>query len=441
MNTIHINKIKPNDHNPRYITQEDYNDLLESLKGYAGMSITNRIKLDEDNMILGGNMRIRAMKQLGWTDIYYDRFTREEAEFTNTERAKHGMEPLTYEEQCRAFIIKDNIHQGSWDWDILANEYTQEELWDLGLEVPDAISMEEENLNEDDYEMPEDMTPSDIKDGDVFQIGPHRLICGDATKPKTYSKLLDKGQNFDAIITDPPYNVNYEGGTGLKIENDNMLDSQFHEFLLAFFKASLERTQAGGSIYVWHADSEGLNFRSAMTKAGWLTKQCLIWVKSALVMGRQDYQWKHEPCLYGWRPGGPHYFIKDRTKTTTLEDEELDLSKMTKKEMTKLLEKILSDPYTTTIKHAKPRRNDVHPTMKPVLLIGDLIKNSTKPGQIIGDPFLGSASTMVAAHQLKRICYGMELDPKYCKVILDRMTKLEPGIAITKNGKEYELQH
>lgn len=274
---------------------------------------------------------------------------------------------------------------------------------DWGVDIPE-FEAEKVEAKEDDYEIPDEIK-TDIVLGDLFEIGEHRLLCGDSTDSDSVAKLMN-GEKADMVMTDPPYNVAYKGGTGLTIMNDEMDNDSFYTFLLLFYKAFADVTKDGGAWYVWHADSEGVNFRKAFQESGLLMKQCLIWVKNALVMGRQDYHWKHEPCLYGWKAGAAHYFTNDRTKTSV-------------------------------IHHDKPLKNGEHPTMKPILLLAPLIENSSKPKWIVGDPFLGSGSTMVAAHQLNRKCYGMELDPKYCQVIIDRMLKLDPSLKVLKNGKPY----
>jgi DNA modification methylase len=242
----------------------------------------------------------------------------------------------------------------------------------------------------------------------------------------------------DMVMTDPPYNLDYQGGTGMKIMNDKMDGDSFYQFLYDFYTALGAYTKAGGAWYVWHADTNGSAFRRAWNDAGLCLKQCLIWVKNQMVLGRQDYQWKHEPCLYGWKEGAAHYFVDDRTKTTVIEDN-VNIAKLTKEQMKKMLTEILSDKTATTVLRAdKPSKSIEHPTMKPILLIAPLIQNSSKQGWIVSDGFLGSGSTMVAAHQLNRKCYGMELDPKYCQVIVDRMLKLDPTLTITRNGQPYK---
>jgi site-specific DNA-methyltransferase (adenine-specific) len=222
------------------------------------------------------------------------------------------------------------------------------------------------------------------------------------------------------------------------IENDKMDDNSFYKFLYDFYLALGTFTKQGGSWYVWHTDNERINFTKAFKDSGMYFSQCLIWVKNNLVLGRLDYQKKHETCLYGWKEGAGHYFTNQRTNTTVIEDK-LDIKKLTKDEMKKMLTEMLRDKTKSTVIHCdKPHQSDLHPTMKPILLIAPLIENSSRVGEIVADGFLGSGSTMVAAHQLKRRCFGMELEPKYCAVIIDRMAKLDPSLKITRNGKEYK---
>jgi DNA modification methylase len=223
-----------------------------------------------------------------------------------------------------------------------------------------------------------------------------------------------------------------------KITNDKKSDSNFYIFLQDFFTGMAAHAKAGGGWYIWHADSEGANFRTAMVQSGILLKQCLIWVKNVFVMGRQDYQWKHEPCLYGWKEGAAHTFTPERTHSTVFEYEQ-DFNSLTKKELVKLITHMTSELPSTVIECDKPSRNGEHPTMKPIALLGELIQNSSSIGEIVADPFGGSGSTMVASEQLKRKCRMMELDPKYCQVILDRMMKLDESLPITKNGKKYAI--
>lgn len=435
---VPISEVKLNDDNPRYIKDEKFQKLLNSIDDLSSMMQMREIMVDENMVAIGGNMRLRACIRLGWTEVPIKIYTRELAEEDIKKRKAKGSN-VTYEDLCAEMIIKDNVAYGEWDWEIVGNNYDQDDLVDWGLDVPDVTSTTHKEAEEDDYEPTAyDKIKTDIVLGDIFEIGPHKLICGDSTQTDTYAALF-QDKLADLVVTDPPYNVNYEGGTGMTIQNDDMEDSAFYNFLYDFHVALMAYTKDGGAWYVWHADSEGLNFRKAFIEAGLELKQCLIWVKNALVMGRQDYQWKHEPCLYGWKPGAAHYFTSDRTNTTVIEDVE-DYEKMTKKDLLKIVEEIMSDKTKTTIlRHDKPRKNDVHPTMKPIKLIGELIANSSTPGELVADGFLGSGSTMVASHQLGRTCYGVELDPKYCQVILERMQALDPDLTIKRNGKKYTL--
>ena len=281
--------------------------------------------------------------------------------------------------------------------------------------------------------------------GDIWQLGNHRLMCGSSTSQEDVDKLLD-GAVMDLCVTDPPYNVNYgslqeqQEKVGKsknihdKILNDNMDDESFHLFLYDFYTQMMRSLKEGGVYYIFHADTEGLNFRSALKECGGSVKETLIWVKNALVLGRQDYHWKHEPCLYGWKEGAGHYFINDRTQTTVFEDK-VDLEKLTKDELIDMCKELMDEQVPTTIIHEdKPMRNDVHPTMKPIKLIGRLVKNSSRPKENVIDFFGGSGSTLIACEQLGRKCYTMELDPQYIDVIIDRWEKLTGEKAVLLNG-------
>jgi site-specific DNA-methyltransferase (adenine-specific) len=417
MQRVPIGTIKNNPNNPRVIKDDKFKKLVQSIKDLPEMAEVRPVVVNTDMVVLGGNMRLKAMREAGWKDV--------------------PIQVVDWDEdKQRQFIIKDNVSGGEWDWEMLANEWDTEELQEWGLDLPDFDNAKELEAEEDDYEMPDELK-TDIVLGDLFEIGPHRLLCGDSTQTDTWGKVMN-GCLADMVMTDPPYNVDYQGGTGMKIMNDKMDGDSFYQFLYDFYTALGAYTKAGGGWYVWHADSEGANFRLAMKNAGIMVKQCLIWVKNALVMGRQDYQWKHEPCLYGWKEGAAHYFVDNRTNTTVIEDN-LNIAKLTKEQMKKMLTEILSEKTPTTILRAdKPQKNTEHPTMKPILLIAPLIQNSSKEGWIVSDAFLGSGSTMVASHQLNRKCYGMELDPKYCQVIVDRMLKLDPTLEVKRNGLPYK---
>lgn len=382
---VKLSEIKNNPNNPRILKDDKFAKLVKSIKEFPKMLEIRPIVVNSDMVVLGGNMRLKACKEAGLKEVPIVL-----------------ADDLTEDEQ-KQFIIKDNVGFGEWDWDMLANEWEADLLEDWGLDVPDFSITEEPTAEEDDYEMPDEVQ-TDIVLGDLFEIGEHRLLCGSSTETDNWSKIFES-QLADLVVTDPPYNVAYTGKTkdALTIKNDSMNDGDFYQFLYDFYTALGAYTKAGGSWYVWHADSEGANFRKAMADAGIMVKQCLIWVKQSMVMGRQDYQWKHEPCLYGWKEGAAHNWYSDRKQTTVLE-------------------------------FNRPSRNAEHPTMKPVELISYQIQNSSKIGDLVSDGFLGSGTTMVASHQLKRKCYGMELDPKYCQVIVDRMKKLDASLVIKKNG-------
>jgi DNA modification methylase len=382
--TTAITELRLNKDNPRVIKDDKFKKLVKSIQEFPQMLEIRPIVVNDEMVVLGGNMRLKACIEAGLKEVPIIKAS-----------------SLTPEQQ-KEFIIKDNVGFGEWEWDVLANEWNVEKLTDWGLDIPDYEPKVLE-AEEDDYQIPEHLK-TDIVIGDLFEIGPHRLLCGDSTQTDTFAKLFEN-QLADLVVTDPPYNVAYEGKTrdALTIQNDNMSDDSFYQFLYDFYTALGSYTKAGGAWYVWHADSEGANFRSAMKNAGIMVKQCLIWVKNSMVMGRQDYHWRHEPCLYGWKEGAAHGWYSDRKQTTILEFD-------------------------------RPSRNAEHPTMKPISLIAYQINNSSKQGDIVADGFGGSGTTMVAAHQLKRKAYLVEFDPKYCQVIIDRMRKLDPSLIIKKNG-------
>lgn len=405
-----VGSIVPNPANPRTISAHKFKKLVQSIKDFPQMLDLRPIVVDENMVVLGGNMRLKACIEAGLWEVPVIK-----------------AEQLT-EKQKEEFIIKDNVGFGEWDWDMLANEWEAQSLEDWGMDLP-VVEAPEPEVREDDYEMPAKVK-TDIVQGDLFQIGPHRLLCGDSTKEA--AKLFN-GETANLVVTDPPYNVDYEGTNGMKILNDKMPEEKFFFFLLDAFTQFNEHLTKGGAWYVFHSDSVGVQFREALTQSGVELKQVLIWVKNSIVLGRQDYQWKHEPILYGWKPGAAHYFTPERTHATVIEDPEVDLSTLKKSELLELIK-----TESTILRYDKPRRNDVHPTMKPINLLAHLIRNSSKHSDIITDPFLGSGSTMVASHQLGRTCYGMELDPNYCQVILERMHNLDPSLPITRNGNPWK---
>ena len=317
--------------------------------------------------------------------------------------------------------------------------YTEEEVESFF----DALSDE---LNEEISEI-EAMEPPEepiTRSGDIWEIGCHRLLCGDSTKSEDVERLMN-GKKADMALTDPPYNVAITNSQGMTIENDDMEAGEFQEFLDKAFKNMSAAIKEGGSFYVWFATREHIAFETALQKNDLSPRQELIWNKNTFTLGRQDYQWKHEPCLYGWKNGAPHYFTDDRRQSTVIEDERPDFKKMKKEEMAKLLEEIYSDKVSTTvIDEPKPLVADLHPTMKPIKLLARLIRNSSKQGDLVLDLFGGSGSTLISCEQLNRTNYTMEYDPKYCDVIVRRYirsTGATTGIRLIRNGKELEREH
>lgn len=374
--------------NPRSIKGVKFDKLKQSITNYPEMLSWRSLLVyplgNGKYIIVGGNMRYRAMKELGHKEAPVFIIPKE-----------------TPIEKIKAYTILDNNGFGEWDWDLLANEWETFELDDWGVDLPafdesptDDEDGDEGNVAEDDFDEDKDGVEPRTNKGDIWVLGEHRLMCGDSTKASMIQELLS-GEKVDLYITDPPYNVAYEGGTkdALTILNDEMGDDSFRDFLVNAFMAVDSVLKEGASFYIWHADSEGYNFRYAVKHCGWLMKQCLIWKKNAMVLGRQDYQWKHEPCLYGWKAGASHNWYSDRKQTTVLE-------------------------------FNKPNRNAEHPTMKPIELFAYQIQNSSRKGDIVLDSFGGSGTSIIACEQLNRKCYMMELDPHYCDVIVARWEKL-----------------
>lgn len=406
--------------NPRVIRDQKFRLLKKSIEEDPEMLGLREILLfpyQGKNIIIGGNMRYQALKDLGYTTAIVKILP---ADFTP--------------EKLRAIVIKDNSGFGEWDWDALADEWEAAQLIDWGLDVPDLGNVKaDEEAEEDDYNPSDDLEkPAKSREGDIYALGRHRLICGDSTDPQIID-ILCGSTVVDLYLTDPPYNVDYasknkalnaaEKGNRIQkeIANDRMADGQFREFLNKALNAADRHLKPGGVFYIWHAGTEGFNFISAVRDTGWEFKQVLIWNKNNMVLGRQDYQWKHEPCLYGWKPGAGHYFIDSRSQLTVYANEagEFEPEKMTKAELVDLVKKIGQLP-TDLIDEDKPLRSADHPTMKPLKLMGRCVKNSTRPAEVVLDSFGGSGSTLMACEQLGRVCFTVELDPHYVDVIIKR---------------------
>ena len=336
-----IDELKPYKNNPRH-NDVAVEAVANSIKEF-GFKVP--IILDKDDEIIAGHTRLKAAKQLGLEDvpcIIADDLT---------------------DEQIKAFRLADNkvAELADWDFDSLKAELEELDGMDLDFDMADFGFEEFDDIDdvvEDEYEIdiPEETT---IKAGDIYQLGRHRLMCGDSTDPDNVKRLVG-GVMVDMFLTDPPYNVNYNGKTkdNLKIKNDDMEDKDFREFLIKAFSCANDVMKEGAVYYIWHADSEGYNFRGACKEVGWTVRQCLIWNKNSLVVGRQDYQWKHEPCLYGWKDGAGHLWASDRKQTTVIDMD-------------------------------RPLKSELHPTMKPIALFDYQIKNNTKGGDVVLDLFGG----------------------------------------------------
>ena len=396
MQLVPIEKLVPYVNNARTHSPEQIKKLRSSLREFG---FINPVIIDRDYGVIAGHGRILAAKEEGIKDIpcvFADHLT---------------------EAQKKAYIIADNrmAMDAGWDEELLRVEIEalQAEAFDLSLtgfdekELADLFQ-EDSEVEDDDFDVDGELKePAVTQMGDVWTLGRHRLVCGDSTKEETYEVLM-QGQKANLVLTDPPYNVNYEGAAG-KIKNDNMAGDKFYQFLLDAF-TNMEKVMANdASIYVFHADTEGLNFRKAFADAGFYLSGCCIWMKPSLVLGRSPYQWQHEPCLYGWKKKGKHQWYADRKQTTIWSFE-------------------------------KTKKNTDHPTMKPIPLLAYPIKNSTMSNTLVLDPFGGSGSTLIACEQTDRSCFTIELDEKFCDVIVKRYIEQVGSadeVSVLRDGKTY----
>lgn len=384
-----LKELKPAAYNPRKKLKKgdkEYEKIKQSLLkfGYVDPIIVN-----EDLTVIGGHQRLTVLKDLDY------------------ETAKCVIVDLPKEDE-KALNIALNKITGQWDEALLADLLLdlQESDFNLDLtgfeppEIDDILSnVHDKELSEDEFDVEEELKkPTVSRHGDIWQLGKHRVICGDSTKAETYKQLLDD-RKANLVVTDPPYNVDVEETAG-KILNDNMSDGDFYQFLLSMFTQVENHMETDASIYVFHADTEGLNFRKAFKDAGFYLSGCCIWKKNSLVLGRSPYQWQHEPCLYGWKKKGKHQWFSDRKQTTIWE-------------------------------YDRPKSSKDHPTMKPIQLMAYPIQNSSMRGTIVLDPFLGSGSTLIAADQTGRVCYGIELDEKFVDVIVKRYIEVTGDTEVT----------
>lgn len=386
-----IEELNPYENNAKLHPKEQIDQIVRSMEEFGN---NDPIAIDENNVIIEGHGRLLALKQMGEKEV-------------PVIRLKH----LT-DEQKRAYILAHNqltLNTG-FDEEILAAELESIvgiDMTDFGFDL-DVVDVVEEltDVEEDsDFDVTPPKEPKS-KPGDLYQLGNHRLLCGDSTSLDDVAKLMG-GEQADMLLTDPPYNVAYEGATEdkLTIQNDDMEDEDFRQFLRDVYASADSAMKPGASFYIWHADSEGYNFRGAAHDVGWTIRQCLIWNKNTLVLGRQDYHWKHEPCLYGWKDGASHNWYGNRKQTTVMDFD-------------------------------KPTRNGEHPTMKPVPLFAYQMEMSSKKGDNVLDLFGGSGTTMIAAEQLGRNAYLMELDPRYVDVIVNRWEELTGQKAQLVEGGE-----
>jgi site-specific DNA-methyltransferase (adenine-specific) len=375
---MRVEDLIPYARNARTHNDEQITQIAASIREFGFM---NPVLIDGDSNIIAGHGRVLAARKLGLEEVpcvIHDHLT---------------------ETQRKAYILADNklALNAGWDDDLLRLELCElvdlgfdMELTGFGLDEIDALAAEKSEGLTDPDEVPDVPEEPTTKPGDVWLLGRHRLMCGDSTSVDDLERLC-AGSLVDMWLTDPPYNVAYEGKTkdALKIQNDAMDDDSFRQFLRDAYVAADSVMKPGAVFYIWHADSEGYNFRGAARDAGWTVRQCLIWKKQSMVMGRQDYHWKHEPCLYGWKDGAAHLWAADRKQTTILEFD-------------------------------RPSKSEFHPTMKPVALFEYQILNNTKGSDIVLDSFAGSGTTVIACEKTGRVAMVMELDPKYCDVIIKR---------------------
>lgn len=392
-------EIKPYEKNAKKHPKKQIAQIAASIKEFG---FNQPVVIDKKGVIIVGHGRYEAAKSLGMKN--------EDIPVIIAE---------LNEEQAKAYRLADNkLNESEWDMNLVI-----EELKGLSIPMIDLTGFDKDLIIEPEER--DDVVPAVPEEpvsklGDIYQLGEHRVMCGDSTKLEDVEQLMN-GELAEMTWTDPPYNVDYEGKTrdALKIDNDKMPDDVFFQFLLSFYDATMKIMHNGSPIYVAHADSQGINFRKALKDAGFELKQCIIWVKNTMVLGRQDYQWQHEPILYGWKPGAAHRWYGMFDKTTVIDDE-VDIKKLKKEELQALVTHLRNERKTTIIRHDKPSRSSDHPTMKPVGLITKFLFNSSQKRDIIYDGFLGSGSTLIAAEKTERICYGMELDPKYVDVIIKR---------------------
>ena len=382
-------------------------DIAQIQKSIQKFGFSDPIGIWSDhNVIVEGHGRLAAAKGLGMKEVPVIRLDH----MTDEERRQYGI------------MHNKTAELSQWDFEMLEKELEYLDMSDFDVDFGASIGS-------DDFDDPTEVKEVDIPDvteeptvqrGQQWKLGDHILMCGDSTNEDDVAKLMD-GELADLCVTDPQYNVDVSNSQGMKIENGNMDDASFDDFMDKTFKCMEMALKPGAAFYIWHASRTQRAFENGLNNAGLTVRQQLIWNKNSLVLGRQDYQWKHELCFYGWKDGASHYFIDDRSQTTVIEDEKPDIEHMKKDELVQLLKDIYEDKVpTTVINEDKPAYNDLHPTMKPIKLIARQVRNSSRPGEIVLDLFGGSGSTLITCEQLNRKCRMMEYDPHYADVIIKR---------------------
>ena len=417
-----ITDIHLNPKNPRIIKDDKFKKLVESLRTFPKMMELRGIVANSEGMILGGNMRFKAIEHLGYKEI--------------PDSWVKIADQLTPEEE-RIFIIEDNASMGEWDWVELLKDYTADELEAWGVDIPDLESKDEHTIEEDDYKTPEGLK-TDIKLGDLFTIGRHRILCGDSTLEEDFNKLM-AGKKADLVFTDPPYGISYMGHVDRRkwdmINNDDLRGDGLVQFLFLAFENAFKHSKKNVPLYTWYASKTHIQFEVALNSAGWEVKQQLLWNKG-MTLGFADYHWSHEPLLYCKKKDQTTEWYGDRTAKTILRQRRTELQLLKKSALVQIIKNLLDNSSTWEIDREKVL-NYQHPTQKPVTLAGRAMINSSKEDHIVLDMFGGSGSTMIAGEQADRSVYMIDNDPIYVQVTVDRMQKFNPALEIMKNGKKY----
>jgi len=402
---IKITDIHTNPDNPRKIDQKKFDELMNSIRTFPKMMELRPIITDEKGMIIGGNMRYKALRRLGYKEIP-DEWVRPAADFT--------------EEELKEFIIRDNVEFGEWDYDLL-QDWDLVKLEEWGVQVPEDPDKGKAGKREDD-DIPEEPPPVS-KDGQIWILGDHRLAVGDATDPELMERLMN-GTQADMVYTDPPYGVSYKGtkdpeGREWKIiKNDNLREDALYRLLFHSFSLVHKHTDGNPAVYCWHASRNQIIFETALIDAGFQVKEQLIWNKG-MVLGRSDYHWSHEPLFYCRKQSANSQWFGDRKHKTILRQDPVELKKMKKDQLIQIIENLKKESTVWEMQKDSVRTY-MHPTQKPVDLAARAIVNNTRPGQGVIDYFGGSGSTMIACEKLQRKCFMAELDPKYADVIIKR---------------------